>query len=41
MHWNGNTIATSGEGYRRKQGALDAVESIKKNAPQAYVEDLT
>lgn len=40
-HWNGNVIADSGEGYETKRGALDAVESVRKNAPNADVVDLT
>ena len=29
------------EGYKQKQSALKAVESIKKNAPGAVVDDQT
>lgn len=37
---NGEIIA-SGEGYKSKQGCLNGIESIKKNAPIAEIEDLT
>ena len=40
-HQNGNIIATSGEGYKTKRGALDAIASVKKNAPDAPILDLT
>ncbi len=33
---NGEVIAT-GEGYKAKAGALNGIESIKKNAPEAEV----
>jgi uncharacterized protein len=36
---NGETIAT-GEGYSSKAGALNGIESIKKNAPDAPVVEL-
>jgi uncharacterized protein len=36
---NGETIAT-GEGYSSKSGALNGIESIKKNAPDAPVVEL-
>ena len=35
---NGETIAT-GEGYKSKSGAENGIESVKKNAPKAKVED--
>jgi uncharacterized protein YegP (UPF0339 family) len=35
---NGETIAT-GEGYKSKSGAKNGIESVKKNAPKAKVED--
>ena len=38
-HWNGNIIATSGEGYKTKGGALDGIKSVKKSAPLADVVD--
>lgn len=37
---NGEIIAQS-EGYASKQGALDGVASVKKNAPIATTVDLT
>ena len=36
---NGQTIAT-GEGYTTKAACLNGIESIKKNAPEAPVEEL-
>lgn len=35
---NGEIIAT-GEGYKAKAGCLNGIESIKKNAPEAAIED--
>ena len=35
---NGQIIAT-GEGYAAKQGCLNGIESIRKNAPEATVEE--
>ena len=35
---NGQTMF-SGEGYKKKQSALKAIESIKKNAPDAKVDE--
>jgi uncharacterized protein len=37
---NGQVIATS-EAYERKQAALNGIESVKKNAPQAEIDDQT
>jgi uncharacterized protein len=37
---NGQVIATS-EAYERKQSALSGIESVKKNAPDAEIEDQT
>jgi uncharacterized protein len=37
---NGQTVATS-ETYARKGSALDTIESIKKNAGSATVDDQT
>ncbi len=34
-------IMFSSEGYKSKSSAVKAVESIKKNAPEAAVEDMT
>ena len=36
---NGQTIANSGEGYKSKDSAKAGVESVKKNAPTAPVEE--
>jgi uncharacterized protein YegP (UPF0339 family) len=36
---NGEIIAT-GEAYESKQGCLNGIESIRKNAPDAKVEEL-
>ena len=33
---NGEMIAT-GEGYASKQGCLEGIESVKKNAPKAKI----
>jgi len=38
-HRNGNVIADSGEGYDRKAGAINGLESVKSNAPLAAVEE--
>ena len=37
---NGEVIATS-EGYKAKAGAMNGIESVKKNAPVANVVDET
>ena len=37
---NGEIIATS-EGYKKKASALNGIESIKRNAPEATVVKLT
>jgi uncharacterized protein YegP (UPF0339 family) len=37
---NGQTIATS-EGYKAKKSALNGIESIRKNAPGAALDDQT
>ncbi|MFB6194540.1 MAG: HVO_2922 family protein [Haloplanus sp.] len=36
---NGNIIADSGQGYASKAGARDAIQSVKRNASQATVEE--
>jgi uncharacterized protein YegP (UPF0339 family) len=36
---NGQTIATSGEGYKAKDSAKAGIESVKKNAPKAPIEE--
>ena len=38
-HVNGNIIADSSEGYASKQKAKQGLESVRSNAPGAYVED--
>ena len=37
---NGQIIATS-ESYERKSSALKGIESVKKNAPDAQIDDQT
>ncbi|SEN72261.1 Uncharacterized conserved protein YegP, UPF0339 family [Halorientalis persicus] len=37
-HRNGNIVADSGEGYNRKRGAINGLESVQRNAPGADVE---
>ncbi|KAA9398395.1 DUF1508 domain-containing protein [Haloarcula sp. CBA1130] len=39
VHDNGNIIADGGEGYASKQKAKQGLESVKNNAPGAYVVD--
>jgi uncharacterized protein YegP (UPF0339 family) len=36
---NGQTIATAGEGYESKESAKAGIESVKKNAPIARIEE--
>jgi uncharacterized protein YegP (UPF0339 family) len=36
---NGQTIATSGEGYKSKDSAKAGIESVKKNAATAGIEE--
>jgi len=36
---NGETIATGGEGYKSKESAKAGIESVKKNAPIAEIEE--
>ena len=38
---NSKIIATSGEGYSSKRSCEEAIESVKKNAPDAPVEEKT
>jgi len=38
-HTNGNIIADSGEGYASKANAENGIQSVKKNAPGALVEE--
>lgn len=37
---NGQTIATGGEGYSSKASCLNGIESVKKNAPAAEIEEM-
>ena len=36
-HDNGNVIADSGEGYTRKEKAIQGLRSVRRNAPDADV----
>lgn len=38
VHDNGNVIAEGGQGYTTKRRAVDGIESVKANAPEAGVE---
>src|SRR5687768_12129436 len=38
---NKNVIATSGQGYADKRGCLAGIESLKKNAASAKVEEVS
>lgn len=38
---NGQTIATAGEGYTTKANAQAGIDSVKKNAATAIVEEKT
>lgn len=40
LHDNGNIIADSGQGYSSKQAAVRGIESVKRNAPEAAVEEV-
>lgn len=37
---NGRTIADSGEGYSSKQACQDGIESVKRYAPEAPIEEV-
>jgi uncharacterized protein YegP (UPF0339 family) len=41
IHTNGRVIAKSGEGYTTKVNAINGLNSVKENAPNATVEDRT
>jgi uncharacterized protein YegP (UPF0339 family) len=41
MELNGETIAVSPEGYTTRSGAVDAIERVKKTAPDAPTRDLS
>jgi len=36
---NGQAIASGGEGYKTKASAVNGIESVKKNAPTAPIEE--
>jgi len=36
---NGQVIATGGEGYTSKAGALNGIEAVKRDAPAAAVDE--
>ena len=38
-HDNGNIIADSGECYTTKESAMNGIESVKNNAPEALFYD--
>jgi uncharacterized protein YegP (UPF0339 family) len=38
---NNNQVIATGEGYTSKAGCKNGIESVKKNAKAAKVEDLT
>lgn len=40
-HENGNILADSGEGYTSKQNAMNGIESVRKIAADAGLEDKT
>jgi len=41
VHDNGNIIADSSEGYSSKQKAEQGLDSVRENAPGAYIDDQT
>lgn len=41
VHDNGHVIADGGQGYTTKRRAVDGIESVKENAPDAAVEEHT
>ena len=40
-HRNGNIMADSGEGYSERNSAEEALHGVKRNAPNADVEDVS
>jgi uncharacterized protein YegP (UPF0339 family) len=38
-HRNGTIMATSGQGYSSRSGAVDGINSVKRNAPEAELEE--
>ncbi|WP_440766267.1 amphi-Trp domain-containing protein [Natronorubrum sp. DTA7] len=41
VHWNGNIVADSGEGYTSRSNAKRAARSVMDTAPAASIEDLS
>ncbi|WP_440770123.1 amphi-Trp domain-containing protein [Natronorubrum sp. DTA28] len=41
VHWNGNIVADSGEGYTSRSNAKRAARSVMGTAPAASIEDLS
>jgi len=39
-HRNGNIVADCGEGYSGRSSVYDAIESVKRNAPNAESESV-
>ena len=40
VHWNGNILADSGEGYASRSNAVRAVQGVKRAVPDAEIEHL-
>ena len=40
VHDNGNILADSGEGYSSKQKCKQGIESVKRNAPDAAIDEV-
>ncbi|MBA7663239.1 hypothetical protein ES703_71278 [subsurface metagenome] len=40
-HHNTNIIADSGDGHTTKVNAINGIDSVKENAPDAPIKDLT
>ena len=41
VHQNGNIVADSGEGYSSKANAMKGIQTVKKDAPDAPIEEQT
>ena len=39
VHDNGNVLADGGQGYSSKRRAVDGIESVRTNAPEAPIEE--
>jgi uncharacterized protein YegP (UPF0339 family) len=39
VHDNGNVLADGGQGYSSKRRAVDGIESVRLNAPEAPIEE--